>query len=161
MLIETLEETPWFVYFIFFYVVYMGLRSLRPRTIPFWQIFPLPALLVLWSLTIVSSRWDKSLISLGTGIGTFLVGAAVGWWILSFYKIRIERFRGTIALPGSKWTLALALSIFAVRYYFGYIYATQAHIPSHFILIDFSISGFLIGNFIGRALRYLRLYIKA
>lgn len=159
MLIQTLEETPWFVYLIFIYVVYMGFRSLHPRIVKFWHIFPLPLVLIFWSLTISSGRWDRSFLSLGVGLGCVAIGTLVGWWVLSFYKVRIDRSRGTIMLPGSKWILALALSFFAVRYYFGYLYATTMFIPPHFVLIDFAISGFLIGNFIGRALRYCWFYL--
>lgn len=158
--LEALEGTPWYVFLIFIYVVYIGISSLRTRTVKYQVIFVLPTLLTLWSLSLLYTRWRGDLPTLLIwGISLF-VGIGMGWKILSFYKYRIDRSRGTITLPGNKWTLVLVLILFVARYTYGYLYATMDEIPKFFITSDFALSGILIGIFIGRALHYFYSYSK-
>ena len=159
-ILDALEGTPWYVYILFLYVIYIGIVSLRPRTVDYRVIFILPTLLTLWSFTLVYSRWDGTSSSFLTWISTLIVGMAIGWQIPLFHKYRADRGRGTISLPGSKWTLALIIALFAVRYTFGYLYATRIVSPN-FILTDLALSGFLLGVFIGRAVHYYRIYSKS
>ena len=160
-LLDALENTPWYVYLIFLYVVYIGIISLRPRTVNYRVIFILPTVLTLWSLSASYERWDGGLLGFGIWAFSLLIGMVIGWLILRFYKLRVDKGRGTITLPGNKWTLILVLSLFTVRYTYGYLYATLDSISKSFTISDLAISGLLIGIFIGRALHYYRLYEKA
>ena len=74
------------------------------------------------------------------------------------WKVRVDRERKTITLPGTWSTLILALLIFSVRYSFGVYYALHPTILRPIFLADLTLSGFIAGMFVGRALNFWNRY---
>ncbi len=141
-----LEETPWWVYLLFIYLVFMGIKALSPRFVPIKKLIILPAVFTVWGA--LGLQW---------GLGTLLfwlialaAGCGLGWISVRRWKIRFDRRRDALHLPGSPSTLILALLFFSVKYFFGYYSATQPEIPDGMRLAQAAVSGLLAGMFIGR-----------
>lgn len=160
IIFEALENTPFYVYLIFFYVLYSGISALKPRTCQFPKIFILPLILTGWTTSLIYQRWHQSLASLNIWWLSIAVGFFFGYWAIRFYKFYVDRRKGTIKLPASHSNLILGLLLFAVRYYFGYVYDTYPIIPIRYIYLDFTFSGILIGLFLGRAFGFYQVYTR-
>ena len=151
-LIEVLEDTPWWVYLVFFWLIFSGVQAMRPRTVPMVKLFILPTLLVLWSFHGVFIRWEGNWIDVCYWIISLGAGAFLGWWMIHKWKIYVDRSRKTLMLPGTKSTLWLALLIFGIRYFFSYYEALHPTMPHSVFLIDIIATGIIAGIFIGRTL---------
>jgi len=49
-LIKALQGTPWWVYVLFFYLLSLGIKALKPRVISLKKPFLLPGVFLVWSL---------------------------------------------------------------------------------------------------------------
>jgi len=116
-LIEVLEDTPWWVYLVFFWLIFSGVQAMRPRTVPMVKLFILPTLLVLWSFHGVFIRWEGNWIDVCYWIISLGAGAFLGWWMIHKWKIYVDRSRKTLMLPGTKSTLWLAPLCVPHRYH--------------------------------------------
>jgi hypothetical protein len=160
-LIEIIDETPFWVYLIFAFLLFSGIRASHPRTMTLSRLFFLPTLLVLWSIYGLYERWHGHWTDVYYWIVSLVCGSYIGWWMIHQWKIRVDRERKALILPGTWSTLWLVLIIFAVRYFFGYYYATHSTIPHSVLLTDVIVSGIITGVFVGRSMNYLYRYEKA
>jgi hypothetical protein len=157
-LIEILEETPWWVYFVFAYLLIIGIKASRRRTVTLQRLFVLPSLLTLWSLFNLYERWHGQWIDVLYWTLSLLCGSLLGWRMVAKWKIHIDRQRKILILPGTWSTLILALLFFSLRYGFGYHYATHTSIFHPVFISDLILSGLISGLFIGRTLTFWRRY---
>ena len=62
MIAEILARTPWWVWLLFLFLLWIGARALRPATMPFWRLAILPAVFLVWGLQGLVARyplgWD-------------------------------------------------------------------------------------------------------
>ncbi len=157
-----LKNTPWWVYVLFIYLVIMGLKATRTRTVALWKLFILPVLFSWMSIHSLISSFPIDAFSVSTWGGAILIGTFFGWLQMHRSKIDINKQKHQITLPGTWWTLILILLIFATKYYFGYQLGVDPTLKyqSHFEFSMLAVSGIITGLFIGRALALLIRYCK-
>lgn len=153
-IIGILEETPWWVYVVFAYIVTMGIKALKARTVSIKKLILLPAFFTIWGfigmqwILFTALSWSLSL----------AVGGVLGWFSVHNWKIRYDRGRGTLHLPGSWTSLGLALAFFSVKYAFGFYHATHAEISTSIYIAESASSGLITGMFIGRFVYFWKKY---
>lgn len=155
-LIEILEETPWWVYLLFFYLLSMGIKARKPQTVSIKKLVIFPAILTLWGLA--SMTWSPIFI-LGWTV-SLAIGVGLGWFFVRKWKVRYDRKRGTLHLPGSPSTLVLALVFFSIKYFFGFYHATQFDLSIEMRALESGVTGIIAGIFIGRLAFFLKRYEK-
>ena len=160
---EFCANTPWWVYFIFLYLLVLGWISRRPRIIALARIFIVPALLSIWSLHILYSRYTVTLEHSGVWIFSTLLGTWAGWWTFYHMKITADKRKHLVRLPGGWTPLFLIVLVFVIRYYFTLMHAKYPPTLTSplFIYSDLILTSFIIGLFVGRGFRVLRDYRKA
>ena len=161
-IINILSGTPWWVYIVFCYVLYVGFKASKPRTVHLYQIFILPSVFGIWSLMNFIRIWNGSLIQLAWWIGMLTLGLILGYPLHKGQDITIDKKTKLVKLPGTWATLILVLSIFVVKYYFGYSCATAAstHLCHIYALqssvFSICVSGVLASDAIHTAMVYLK-----
>lgn len=150
---EFLSQTPWWVYVIFIYLFIVGKKALHPRVIPFSKMLILPLFFAVWSAYSLYTVFNSPLDIVYWAI-SIILGAAIGWIMTAPYEIKADKEKFLIWLPGTRSTFVLVMVIFAVKYFFGYLYATDPHAQKNVYIysIDLITSGFITGMFIGKAL---------
>ncbi|WP_341677144.1 DUF6622 family protein [Niveibacterium sp. SC-1] len=159
MFIEILKHIPLWVFGVFFVLLYMGLKQVRPREVSVKRLVLVPLLMMAWSLagmlgsfahheTLAGTAWASGF-ALVLGAAA-LRGPAIG--------VRYDAARRVLQLPGSWTPLALMMGIFWLKFGVGMATAMQ---PSLADLNGFAAPvclayGALSGVFAGRALRLLR-----
>lgn len=161
-IMEALKGTPWWVYIVFAYLLSIGIRALRPQVVRLKKIFLIPIIFILWSLYGLVSKF-KAPTDVGRWLVFLSIGALIGWWIASSWKIKADKQKLLIQLPGGPTTLILILLIFSTKYAFGYLYETDPSAQDNFLIytLDVISSGVITGMFVGRALCYLRKFKAA
>lgn len=153
-----INSTPWWVYLLFFYLILLGLRALKPRTISVVRLILIPAILTLWNIAFLAERLSDNfffLIFWGVGLG---IGALMGWHMVYNWHVKTDKKNRTVTLPPTVSTLLLILIIFATRYFFLFHYELYPEFYSHYFMSDALSSGVITGIFIGRSIELYRKY---
>ena len=163
-IIGIIHGTPVWVWFLFGYLIYRGIKGLKSRIMPLSNVFIMPGIFLALSLQNIVSRmcacFDTTIFL--TYLLFLLFGIVIGWMIVLRMKVVVDKKRHLIAMPGSVFVLIFTLLIFGVKYFFGYMKAVNPEAISFFAIVSFvGISGVIAGITIGRMLHYLYLYKKA
>lgn len=153
-----LTNTPWWVYIFFIFLVFIGLRGTKPRTVPINQILLLPTIFAIWNILWLAERTQEHLYLIWFWIVGLFVGCFIGWQTVMAWHIYADHKRKVISLPGTWTTLIFILLVFCARYYFVYTYEYHPHAAPHLFTADALISGLFTGIFIGRTFELYRKY---
>ena len=154
-IIEMIKGTPLWVFIIFAYLIWVGLKDTKPQTnaLPIFFIAPI----ILIALNILQIGKDESLCYSGYVIIGAMVGVALTW----HSNFVIHKHNASISTPGTWQTLLLFMSIFAVRYYFGYQKAISPTFKADLNELESAASGIIAGIFLGKALLYTFKYMMS
>jgi len=158
--IELLEETPFWVYVVFVILLLLGLRATRSKTVPFKQVFFLPALFVFWAIYTIEFLFKGHYCFLPLWLVALYLGSVLGYLQVRHWEIHVNRERGTITLPGSWIPLLLSLCIFSLRYFFSFAYSSHPDAMQNplLYLTDLGSSGIITGILLGRFWRFRIVY---
>lgn len=162
-ILQIVANTPVWVWVLLAYLLFIGIRALRPATVPLWRVAILPAVFFVWGLYSLYQMHGLALVRVLPWAAALIGGIAVGMVIAGFQPIRADKTRHLVRTAGGPLTLILILLIFATKYEFGFLHATQPALfaETRFWLSEIVISGILAGMFIGRFAGLVRQYRAA
>ena len=156
---EALIHTPVWVYVVFFYLLFIGIKSLKDRELPFFKIFIVPAIFFYISLSSLIKNFHLEALTVLLWIFAIFIGMTLGFLQYKNQGVKYDREKKVFLLPGSYSTLVLFLVIFASKYYFGYELARDPGLLEQqsfeFSMLGFS--GVCTGAFLGRLYYYLNI----
>jgi hypothetical protein len=158
-LLNIITGTPWWVYLILAYVLYVGIRALKPRTMSVNRIFIIPLIILALSLWFLIDKFTgfKDLLIWALFIP---IGFGAGWGIVQKLKIRADHKKLLIRIGGNPFILILVLAIFAVKYFFGYWKAVTPDIGPFLHSMELAFSGLFLGLFVGRLFAIIKKFGK-
>jgi hypothetical protein len=158
---QILSGAPWWVYVLFIYLVSIGIKSTKLRTIPIKRVVLFPLFFVAWSGYELYKNVSLGLPSLILWWVVFLVvGAYFGFKEVHSWRFQKDRHKGLITIPGNYSTLVLVVLIFVLKFFWGYFYATLSSVPHWIYFADTSTSSLVTGFFVGRAIVFFKSYQK-
>lgn len=159
-IVDALDDTPWWVYVLFFYLLSVGLKARRPGTRPLWKMAIMPVLLTVWGIYGLLVIFPVTPLSVAAWLVALAAGAAAGWAAMARAEIRVDREHGRVWTPGGNAVLVLILVIFSVKYAFGYAMGRWPQLAGEpaFYLVDLGVSGLIAGRFVGTLACLLRRY---
>ncbi len=162
MLQEILMGTPWWVYLLLIYLVFRGVKALKPQIVSVKKIFILPLIFCILSLYRLISTY-QGFRDLIVWLFFIIIGYIVGWGLAHSLRIRIDRRKLLLRMPGSPIILVLVLLVFATRYFFGAYSAMHPDAKDNFLFHSANLlsSGFITGIFLGRFFAILKKAGKA
>ena len=151
-LLKIISGTPTWVWFVFGYLIFIGIRATRTRIVYIPKLFIIP-------LVLSGLKYKVFMASnISVWLGYFLclaLASFVSYKYSAMQKIKIIYLRMSVQLPGSYWTLIVLMAFFVVKYFFGYISATNPTYYNDIKIFELSISGIFSGYFLGKAICYL------
>lgn len=156
-------QTSLWVYILFFYLLFIGIKSLKTRVVSLTRLFFLPIIFFFMSLYNLLTSFELTLGLVIIYIVSLTLGSWFGWLFAQNKVLAFDKKHHLIKLQGSATTLILILLIFSIKYYFGYALAvdpTKVHNVTFSSLMILS-SGMVTGIFIGRSFLYLHKRSKA
>ncbi|MBK5415718.1 DUF6622 family protein [Pseudomonas sp. TH31] len=158
-MLNTLQNTPWWVYGVLLLLCYYGIKALSPTRESKTSLLVTPPILLVWSLYSLNLTLNPSL-SLSCWLIALLIGSLAALLIFSRKGIELDDSQTGLILPGSLKTLMLYLLFFAVNYYFGYQAAVQPELSAtlQMVLLKACASGFASGLFCGRTIKLYRVF---
>lgn len=155
MVTELITQTPLYVWFILVYLLIIGWRATKPRTIWVPQLF-------LISFILMISKFPKLLsISMLYTVLPWILGLLIGTLVgIKHKKIEILMSKNSIRLPGSYSTLIMLLTLFFIKYSLNVLqfthpnwYTTWAHADT---AVTFIFAGYSFSKATTYTLRFLR-----
>lgn len=149
---ESLINTPWWVYVIFFYLLKVGLSARQTREVSLIKLFIVPALMTVLSIETFYQSGDFTLLNTLAWLASIGVGTAFGWWFMRKLAFEIQREQKTVRLPGTWMTLIVLMIIFWSKYAFGYALGMEPSLARNltFTLSMLTVSGLFTGFLLGR-----------
>lgn len=160
---QIITNTPIWVWVLLAYLLFVGIRALRPGTAPLWRVAIMPIIFFVWGLASLYTLHGLGLTRMLPWAAALVGGTVIGMLIASLQPIRADKTRHLVQMPGGPLTLILILLIFATKYEFGFLHATQPALfaEPRFWLSEIVISGVLAGMFVGRFAGLWRRYRAA
>ena len=156
MVTETLRHTPVWVYFIFVYLLYVGIRSMKARVMSVKRIVIMPLVFIIWSgvSMALSGRFETVIVG---WIALLPFGMLAGYIQTRRFDIQVNRKLGRIKIPGTISTLVIIALTFSFKYFAGFMNAVYPDIANGNVFQPtiFAVSGFFTGIFVGRMILYL------
>jgi hypothetical protein len=154
---QILIHTPIWVFPLFAYLVWLGIKATRPRTVTIWRSLIVPAVFIVWGLSRLLSRQDYAW-PLVTWVAAAAVLLVIG--LLTARPFELDHTTGEIKRPGSWVPLIRNVTVFALQYTVAVIAAVDPHDATTAAIVGRAISGGTTGYFLGRTVALLRQYWK-
>lgn len=160
-LLLILTHTPWWVFLLFALLAWLGVQSLRPRTVPLRRVFITPAIFIAWGLVgLVPAARTAPAIMPVWGLAA-AAGGALAFFSLRLEGLRADRGRSVVHLPGSAVPLIRNLLIFAAKYGLAVAMARLPEMRGQLVAWDMGVSGIAFGYFLGWTARFLLSWRRA
>lgn len=161
--IEVVARTPYWVWALFAFLLFIGIRGLKPTTASFARLAILPVVFLAWGLSGFATTYGLRPVGITVWIAALAVGAGIGLLVARSIEIHSDKERGLISLPGTAVNLVLILIIFATKYTLGALAGMRPEITGELLYMatDVGVSGLLTGMFAGRLLGLWRKYRAA
>lgn len=149
-----ITHTPIWVWGILVYLLYVGIQALKPRVITLQKLIFLPLALIAlkYKLFVSPEAWIYVL--------ALAVGITAGVLKVRKSKIQIFKDKKHILIPGSSSLIIVLVGIFVMKYYFGYLQASDPAEYTRQHVWELGLSGLLSGYFTGQRANYLYRYFK-
>jgi uncharacterized protein DUF6622 len=155
---QTLTHTPLWVFPLFAYLVWLGIKAMRQRTVTIWRSLIVPAVFIVWGLSRLFSRRQDAMWPLVAWLAAAAVLLAIG--LLTARPIELDHTTGEIKRPGSVVPLIRNITVFALQYTVAVIAAVDPHDATMAAIVGRAVSGGTTGYFLGRTIAMLRQYWK-
>jgi hypothetical protein len=154
-----LTHTPPWVFLLFAYLVWQGIRALQPRTQSIWRLMIVPLIFIVWGLSRIGLRHDN-----GWPLLAWLT-AAIVMAPLAFLTgprlLAVDRSKGLVTRAGSALPLIRNVTVFALQYGVAVMAALQLDGHAVVAIVGRAVSGATAGYFLGWAVALLRRYWSA
>ncbi len=154
---QILTHTPIWVFPLFAYLVWLGIKAMRPRTVTIWRSLIVPAVFIVWGLSRLLSSRDFAA-PLAAWLGAAAALLVVG--LLTARPIDLDHTTGEIKRPGSVVPLIRNITVFALQYTVAVLAAVDPHDATTVAVVGRAISGGTTGYFLGGTIALLRQYWK-
>ena len=160
-LLGILGHTPVWVWVLLAVLVFLGVLSLRTRTVMVWRLMIVPGVFIIWGLVSIGLRITAAPALFVDWLAGAALGFALAWGTTRLRGMVVERAVGSVRLPGSSAPLLRNLAIFLAKYCLAVAIAVapvRAGMLQHW---DIVVSGFGAGYFAGWLVRFALRYRSA
>lgn len=156
LLIKLVQGTPLWVWGIFAYLLFVGVRGTKKRVVWVPQLFIIPVILI--------SLKYKFFLTGGINVFAYLaamLGGMVGGILVSKRTmLTVLKKEYSIELEGDYSLLFLLLTFFAIKYFFGMMQSIAPLQIAPFLICEAIISGCVSGYLLGRNSGYAWRFLK-
>jgi hypothetical protein len=146
--VAVVTHTPWWVFAVLAYLIWMGAKGLQPRTLPLARVFITPAVFIVWGVLGAAGRHLSPELNAAAWISGAVLGAMPGA-LTSPRRVALNRSRNLVHFEGSPFPLVRNLTIFALRYGLAVAAATSHRDDPGLAVVATAVSGLSAGYFLG------------
>jgi len=152
-MLKIITNIPLFVWPLFAILLMGGLKARKTNMVPLKVLMLIPAAFFGWALFSFFGRYASD--SLAVALWILCVG--VGFWIgfshIQRLKLRFDKKKKMVEMPGSWIPLVLSMSIFTAKFSVGMMRSMLPHLQSSMLFLGLELfSTIILGIFAGRAM---------
>lgn len=158
----TLKFTPWYVYLIFFYCLFIGLKCTKDGVVSIYKMMIIPVVFVCLSLESLFTNFKLDALLVYGYVGALILGVLLGALQGKLQNVSVDNDKKLIAIPGTWSTFFIIMVIFCSKYYLSYALQSDPALTvnTHFELGFLAVSGVTAGLFLGRTVYYWWMMVK-
>lgn len=153
-ILQTIVETPFYVWAILAYILSIGIKSFKTHVVYLPKLFIIPV--VFLYINYKTMIFDGILVF----CIIIIIAAILSFVLYSQNIIELAKRPWSIKIPGNYITLAILMSFFIFKYYFGYLNSTAPDLFIKYSTVNIVVSAIFSGYYIGRVLCYTYQYLK-
>ncbi len=153
---QVLVHTPLWVFALFAYLVWQGIKAMQPRRTPIWRALIVPAVFIVWGVSRIGFGHQDGTWPLIAWTAAALALLPLG--VLTPRPFDVDHTTGEIIRPGTAFALVRNLVVFSLQYTVGVISAIDAGDRAVAFIAGRAISGATAGYFIGSTVALLIAY---
>jgi hypothetical protein len=162
-LVHMLAGTPVWVYVLFVFLLYRGIKARQPATVTLERLAIIPLIFLGWDLydLILYRHLTPGIIALW--IAVLIVGAALGFWLIKPEQISRGTLPRSLNRQADYSALPLMMTAFLIKYVFGVLAAVSPHTMQQPAISATAVvvGGVFAGSFIGKFTRYWQCYFAS
>jgi len=158
--VAVVTHTPWWVFAVLAYLIWMGVKGLEPRTQPLARVFVTPAVFIVWGVLGAAGRRLPPGVNAAAWIGAAAIGLLPGA-LTSPRRIALNRSLNLVHFEGSLFPLVRNLTIFGLRYGLAVATATSHGDAPGLAVVATAVSGLSAGYFLGWSAMFWRALARA
>jgi membrane protein CcdC involved in cytochrome C biogenesis len=149
---KILSATPLWVFFVFAYLMFVGIRATKDREIHIEKMFLMPCVFFTMFLAKLIQTWRIDIWLIFSA--TLLISFVVCNFFVKQEQLKIKKSH--VFVKGSCETLVIVMIIFCVKYFFGYMKAVNGE-SEKYLIAEIIFSGITTSFFLNKVIRYARL----
>ncbi len=162
-ILGVLIHTPFWVYLILLFLISRGIKARRPATVALEKLAIIPAIFLLWDIYDLLVFRKLTLATGSLWLVGLLSGAAMGYILIKRTAVARAAAPRSIYREADYSALPFMMLAFAVKYVLGVMSAIAPDVllrpgVSAFAIIT---GGLFAGVFVGKFVRYVRVYLAA
>ena len=154
-----LHGTPIWVFALFGYLLWAGVRGLTVSARKVSRVWITPAIFIAWGVVGLLMRSGSPVENLLHWLVAALVGTGIG--VLARVPLEVDPGRNLVVQPGSVIPLIRNVAIFGAHYGLNVLAAMKPEMSTQYVTWDIYVSGASAGYFAGWAIRFARSYRQA
>jgi branched-subunit amino acid transport protein len=153
-MIDMITHAPFYVWPLFAYLVFIGLKASKTSIISLKVLAIAPTIFCTWSFYSVLQRYGDNPLLMVLWAGSTVFGAWIVYSMMRQLPLRFDKTNRLVEMPGSWAPLVLSMSIFTIRYALGVTGALYPEFTGNWILvIPELIAAVISGMSAGRVIR--------
>ena len=157
-----LEHTPVWVYLLFAFLLYRGIKARTPATVTLEKLALIPAIFLFWDIYDLITYRDPTLITYIQWTIGIISGAIIGYILINPDRLSRSSAPRSIHRPADYSALPFMLLAFGVKYVLGVLNAIAPDVlrqPSMSTLAIIT-GGMFAGVFVGKFTRYVSVWLR-
>ncbi|WP_341758445.1 hypothetical protein [Candidatus Tisiphia endosymbiont of Ditula angustiorana] len=138
-IIYFLKATPFWVYLLFGYLIFRGIKASKQTVILPSRLFIAPVVFLLLYI----KGFSNNVQNLTLFCILLIISTIINWRF--FDKPLIQVNNNLIIIPGSWQPLILIIIIFSIKYFFGYMRAVNLELAQKYKIMELIISSWVLG----------------
>lgn len=158
-MMKIITQTPFYVWPLFAYLVFIGIKASKTNVVPFKVLFIMPVIFSIWSFYSILVRYAVNPFTLLLWAVSILLGVLIGSLVTRRLSMKFDKTNMRVEMPGSWTPLVLSMSIFSTRYFLGITDALHPELAKNWaLLLPELIATMISGVFAGRVVACLQKY---
>jgi hypothetical protein len=153
--------TPWWVFLLAALLVWLGLRSLRPRVTTVVRILMTPGVFVTWGLASLAAGGGSSPTLVLAWLLTAVAGVAVAMLTVPMQGMCVDRVHRLVLVPASVLPIVRNVIVFSAKYVLAVGAVIHPDARAQLDVWDLAVSGASAGYFVGWVVRFAQAYCNA
>lgn len=157
-----LEHTPVWVYLLFAFLLYRGIKARTPATVTLEKLALIPAIFLFWDIYDLITYRDPTLITYIQWTIGIISGAIIGYILINPDRLSLSSAPRSIHRPADYSALPFMLLAFGVKYVLGVLNATAPDVLRQPAMSALAIitGGMFAGVFVGKFTRYVSVWLR-